>query len=299
MTVQTPSPLGTPRTVLRKDIVAGLVNAVVSVPDGLASATLAGTNPVYGLYTSIAAPIAGSALVSAQLMQIATTTASALAARQAIAGYPAGERDGALFMLVSLIGLWLAVFGILRAGRLVRFVSHAVMTGFLAGVAVLLILDQSAPFVGLTAVGSNEVMQFLDLLKRVPDFSVSTILTGSAALALAMGLGRTAIGNLSSVVALVVPTMLVSLFNWENVQRVADVSPIPSGIPMPSLPNLALLTPELLAAAFAIAVVVGVQGAGVSQSVENPDDSPVNPSRDLLAQGAANVASGLFSGMSR
>jgi len=297
MTVHTPSPLGTPRTVFRKDIVAGLVNAVVSVPDGLASATLAGTNPVYGLYTSIAAPIAGSALVSAQLMQIATTTASALAARQAIAGYPAGQRDGALFMLVSLTGLWLAVFGILGAGRLVRFVSHAVMTGFLAGVAVLLILDQSAPFVGLTAVGSNEVMQFLDLLRRVPDFSVSTILTGSAALALAMGLGRTAIGNLSSVVALVVPTMLVSLFSWENVQRVADVSPIPSGIPTPSLPNLALLTPELVAAAFAIAVVVGVQGAGVSQSVENPDDSPVNPSRDLLAQGAANVASGLFSGI--
>ena len=70
---------------LRKDTIAGLVNAVVSVPDGLACAALAGVNPVYGLYTSIAAPIAGSPLVSAQLMQIATTSASALAAAQAIA----------------------------------------------------------------------------------------------------------------------------------------------------------------------------------------------------------------------
>src|SRR5690606_31430992 len=131
--------------------VAGLVNAVVSVPDGLASATLAGVNPVYGLYASIAAPITGSAVVSAQLMQISTTTASALATGQVIGGYPSGDHDDVLFLLVVLIGLWLAVFGLLGAGRLVRFVSHAVMTGFLGGVAALLILDQSAPFVGVAA----------------------------------------------------------------------------------------------------------------------------------------------------
>jgi SulP family sulfate permease len=186
---------------LRQDTVAGLVNAVVSVPDGLASATLAGVNPVYGLYASIAAPIAGSALVSAQLMQISTTSASALAAGQVIAGRPVGERDTVLFLLVLLIGLWLAVFGLLRAGRLVRFVSHAVMTGFLGGVAALLILDQSAPFVGVNAQGSNEVAQFLDLLTRASDFSVPTILTGLLAFLLAVGLGRTVVGNLSSVVA--------------------------------------------------------------------------------------------------
>ncbi len=287
----------TTRSAVRKDTVAGFVNAVVSVPDGLASATLAGVNPVYGLYTSIAAPIAGSALVSGQLMQISTTSASALAAGQVIAAYPDAERDAALFLLVVLIGVWLAIFGLLRAGRLVRFVSHAVMTGFLAGVAVLLILDQSAPFVGISAEGSNEVAQFFDLLASGSEFNVRTIVTGSIALLLATALGRTAVGNVSSVIALVVPSVLSSLFNWEDVQRVADVSPIPSGIPTPALPDFSLLTPELLGAAFAIAVVVGVQGAGVSQSVENPDDSPVSPSRDLLAQGTANVASGLLSGI--
>ena len=80
-------------SVLQKDIIAGLINAVVSVPDGLASAALAGVNPVYGLYTSIAAPISGSLLVSAQLMQIATTSASALAAAQAIQSYPEEQRE--------------------------------------------------------------------------------------------------------------------------------------------------------------------------------------------------------------
>src|SRR3712207_9526078 len=98
MNTSLPSPNATTPTAqrgstLRQDTIAGLINAVVSVPDGLASAALAGVNPVYGLYTSIAAPIGGSLLVSAQLMQISTTSASALTAGQAIAGYPAAQRD--------------------------------------------------------------------------------------------------------------------------------------------------------------------------------------------------------------
>lgn len=284
-------------SVLRQDILAGLINAVVSVPDGLASAALAGVNPVYGLYTSIAAPVGGSLLVSAQLMQISTTSASALAAGQAIASYPAAQRDEALFLLVVLVGALLLGFGLLRLGRLVRFVSHAVMTGFLIGVAVVLVLDQLAPLVGYSPQGANEVVQFADLLGHAAQFSVPTIITGLLALALVFGLGHTRLATLASLVALVVPALLVALLGWESVQQVVDVSPIPRGIPTPTLPNLALLSPELLLSAFALAVVIAVQGAGVSQSVENPDGSPVNPSRDMIAQGVANAASGLLRGI--
>jgi sulfate permease, SulP family len=282
---------------LRKDVIAGLINAVVSVPDGLASAALAGVNPVYGLYTSIAAAIGGSLLVSAQLMQIATTSASALAAGQAIAGYPSEQRDQALFLLVLLTGVFLAVFGLLRLGRLIRFVSYAVMTGFLIGVAAVLILDQLAPLVGYSPEGGNEVVQFFDLLAHITEFSVPTILTGLLTLGLLVGLARTRIATISSVIALIVPSLLVALLGWEGVDRVVDVSPIPRGIPALTLPNLALLTPSLLLGAFAVAVVIAVQGAGVSQSMENPDGSPVNPSQDMVAQGVANIASGLFSGI--
>ena len=282
---------------LRKDTVAGLVNAVVSVPDGLACAALAGVNPVYGLYTSITAPIGGSLLVSAQLMQIATTSASALAAAQAIASYPAEQRDAALFLLVAIVGVLLAVFGLLKLGRLVRFVSHAVMTGFLIGVAVVLVLDQLAPLVGFHPRGANEIVQFVDLMAHASQFSLPTIITGLVALGILFGLERTRLATLSSLFALVVPTLAVALIGWESVERVAQVSPIPRGIPVPALPDLALFTPQLLLSAFALAVVIAVQGAGVSQSVKNPDGSPINPSRDLVAQGAANVASGLFSGI--
>jgi sulfate permease, SulP family len=294
---QKTTPAESRTSIWRSDILAALVNAVVSVPDGLASAALAGVNPIYGLYTSIAAPIAGSAIVSAQLMQIATTSASALVAGQAIAVYPAHQRSEALFLLVVLTGAFLAVFGLLKLGRLVRFVSHAVMTGFLIGVAVVLILDQFAPLVGYAPRGGNEVTQFINLLMNSRHFHFPTIIIGLMALGVAFGVSRTRLANFSALFALLVPSLLVALLGWESVRRVADVSPIPRGIPVPVLPNLELFSVELLLSAFALAVVIAVQGAGVSQSVENPDDKPVSPSRDLLAQGAANVASGLLSGI--
>jgi sulfate permease, SulP family len=281
----------------RQDGVAGLINAVVSVPDGLASAALAGVNPIYGLYTSIAGPIAGGALQSAQLMQIATTSAAALAAGQAVAAYPADQRGPAMFLLAAFTGVLLVLFGLLRLGRLVRFVSHAVMTGFLIGVAVVLVLDQLAPLLGLSPRGTNEVVQFVDLLAHLGQVSVPTLVAGLLALGLVAGLGRTRFATVSSLAALVVPSVLVAVLGWKGVTRVDDVSPIPRGVPFPELPDFSLATPGLLLGAAAVAVVIAVQGAGVSQSLENPDGSPVDTSRDLIAQGAANVACGLCSGI--
>ncbi|HEU6449875.1 MAG TPA: SulP family inorganic anion transporter, partial [Gemmatimonadaceae bacterium] len=107
----------------------------------------------------------------------------------------------------------------------------------------------------------------------------------------------TRLGTFSSIVALVVPSLLVVLFGWRSVALVSDVSAIPRGIPIPSLPDLSLLTPTLIGSAFSVAAVIAVQGAGVSQIVENPYGSRVSPSRDMLAEGVANVASGLLSGI--
>ena len=284
-------------TRLRRDGLAGLIDAVVGVPDGLASAALAGVNPVYGLYTGIAAPIAASPLLSSQLMQVATTSASALATGHAIIAYPEADRDRALFLLVVLTGLFLSIFGLLRFGRLVRFVSHGVMTGFLIGVAVVLILDQLAPLMGYTPGRGNEVVQFIEMLRNAPKFDLRTIITGLSAIVILVGLGRTRFAAMSSIGALVLPTALVALLGWSSVQRVHDVSPIARGFPMPAIPELSLISFDLLLSAFALAVIIAVQGAGVSQSIENPDGTRGDTSRDLIAQGAGNVLSGLLRGI--
>lgn len=282
---------------MRRDGLAGLINAVVSVPDGLASAALAGVNPVYGLYTSMAAALGAAPLLSTQLMQVATTSASALAAGQAIAAYPEAERDDALFLIVLITGAFLVAFGLLRLGRLVRFVSHAVMNGFLIGVAVVLIVDQLAPLVGFTPPDGNEVTQFVALTRNVPRFHLQTIVIGVLAFALLVAVARTRLAQLSSLVALVVPAAAVALLGWSDVRVVGDVSPISRGIPRPVVPDLSLASFDLVLAAFALAVIIAVQGAGVSQTVDNPDGTRGNASRDLLAQGAGNLLSGLLRGI--
>src|SRR4051795_6767949 len=92
------------RSSLRDDGLAGLNSAVASVPDGLASGLLAGVNPIYGLYACIAGPIAGGVFSSTQLMVVATTSASALGAGQALATLPEADRASALFLMVVLMG---------------------------------------------------------------------------------------------------------------------------------------------------------------------------------------------------
>lgn len=280
-----------------KDVGAGLVNAVVSVPDGLAAAALAGVNPVAGLYTSVAAPIAGSLLVSAQRMQVATTSASALAAGEAISTFPEAQRLDALILVTLATGVFLGLFWLLRIGRLMKFVSQAVMVGFLTGVAVVLIMDQSAPLVGYDPPPGNELFQFWTLLTNLGSVHWPTLLIGALALVLAAAIGRTRIGNWSSLIAMVVPTVLVLLFGWSGIEQVRDVGAVGGGLPMPRLPDLALLNVSLLTASFALAAIIAIQGAGVSQTTKNLDGKPISVNRDMLAQGAGNIAAGLFSGI--
>jgi sulfate permease, SulP family len=108
----------------------------------MASAVLVGVNPVYGLYASIAGPIGGGLAVSTRLMVVTTTTAAVLAAGSALGGFSGADRPEALFVLSALAGVMMIAAGLLRWGRFTRFVSLSVLTGFLTGVAVNIILGQ-------------------------------------------------------------------------------------------------------------------------------------------------------------
>lgn len=225
------------------DALAGTVNAVVSVPSGMATAAMAGVNPVYGLYATVFAPTVGGLFASSQLMQIATTGASALAAGQAIAAFPAEQRASALFLLVLLSGLFLVAFGLLGAGKLVRYVSYPVMTAFLSGVAAALVMDQSAQFAGYTSEASTSLGAFVDLLLHVDEFSWNAVLIGSIALVTMIVLGRTPLANIASLIALVVPSLVAFWWQPEGVEIVNDVSEIPSGFPPFAVPDLTMLSP--------------------------------------------------------
>ncbi|MGH8774696.1 MAG: SulP family inorganic anion transporter [Jiangellaceae bacterium] len=280
---------------VREDATAGLPGAVSSVPDGMASAVLIGVNPVYGLYASFAGPVAGGLTSSTQLMVITTTTAAALAAGSALEGVAAADRPGALFLLTIISGGVVIVAGLLRLGRYTRFVSHSVMTGFLTGVSVNIVCGQLADFTGTTAEGASSLAKAVWVVTHPGEIQVASLLVGVAAMAIIVGLASTRWSTVSALVALVVPSVAVILAG-ADVLRVEDVGDIPRGVPLPALPDLGAFSFELVAGALAVAVIVLVQDAGVSESAPNRDGTPSDANRDFVAQGVGNVAAGFFRG---
>jgi len=285
------------RSHLRADIVAGLPRAIAGVPDGMAAAVLVGVNPVQGLYAGFAGPIAGGLSSHTRLMVITTTSAAALAAGSALQGVAPAQRPAAVALLVILVGVVLIAAGIARLGRYTRFVSYSVMIGFLTGIAINIVCGQIADLTGAPAQGAFPLAKAIDVLSHPGLINLASLLTGLGALAILTLLARTRLAVLSSLFALVIPTVVVVLVGAESVARVGDKGDIPRGIPLPHLPDFRLFSLSLVTGAVAIAAIVLVQGVGVAEAAPNPGDARPNPNQDIIAQGVGNLASGFFRGI--
>lgn len=138
------------------------------------------------------------------------------------------------------------------------------------------------------------VLQPYPWRRRIDGASLAAGLTALAVLVL---LSRTRPRNLAAPAALVVPTAGLLLVHNQSVAQVKDSGEIPRGLPLPHLPDLTVLSLPVVTAAVSIAVIVLVQGAGVAESAPNPDGSRADMNGDFAAQGAGNLASGLFRGI--
>jgi SulP family sulfate permease len=130
----------------------------------MAHALLASVNPVFGLYTLMLATPIGAVFTSAAFMNISTTSAMAVAAGGALVSYPADARETALVTLVLLIGVFQIIMGLLRMGWVTRFIPFSVMTGFMTGVAVLIVIGQLGDFTGYYSEYSSKIVQVADLV---------------------------------------------------------------------------------------------------------------------------------------
>jgi sulfate permease, SulP family len=282
------------RNHLKGDGAAGVTVGIASVPQGMATSVLAGVNPIHGLYAAMAGSIVGGLTARTQLMLVTTTSAAALAAGGALSGLSGDERTEALALLVVLAGALQVAAGLLRLGRFTRFVSHSVMKAFLLGVAVLIVLGQLPQLAGADVEGDTAPERALQLLLHPGRIELGPLTAGLAALGLFLALARTRLRMLAALAAVGIPSLVVWALDAGGVEVAGDV---PSGLPVPELPPLSAFSLDLLTGAGAVAAIVLVQGAGVSESVPNPDRVPAAPDADFRAQGYANVASGLLKGL--
>ena len=282
------------RDSLKSDAVAGLVLGVESVPDGLASGLLAGVNPVFGLYGFMVGTATGALFTSATFMAVQGTGAMAIIISD-VPSVTGGEDPGrALFTLALLTGAIMLTAGLLTLGSLLRWVSNAVMVGFINAVGVNIVLGQLDNFSGYAAEGDNRVVRAFDLVFNLGQAHWPSMLIGGLTILLIVLLERTKLGSMGMVVAIVAASAITPMFG--GVAVLSDVSDIPRSLPLPVLPDFGLVL-ELLIPAAALAFVGLVQGAGISANFPNPDGTYPDASRDFVGQGAANIASGLFQGM--
>jgi sulfate permease, SulP family len=227
---------------------------------------------------------------------ITTTTAGALAAGSALEGVDPADRPQALLLLTIIAGLVMILAGIARLGRYTRFVSHSVMSGFLTGISVNIILSQLPSLAGAKATGDVALTRAMDIF-HPGQVDLASLLAGLAALAILVGLSRTPLARVSALVALAVPTAGLALAGADQVTLVKDIGEIPRGIPLPQLPDLGQVSVSLITGALAVAAIVLVQGSGVADAAPNRDGTPSDANRDFVAQGIGNAAAGFFRGL--
>lgn len=282
--------------IARSDLIAGLTLGIMSIPDAMASALLAAVNPIHGAYAVMLATPVGALFASSAFMSVQTTGAMSLVVASVPAVHTGPDPTGALLLLTVMTGVIMLVLGLLKMGRLLRFVPNSVLTGFINGVAVLIILGQLENLTGYEAQGANSVAQAFNLAVNLNMVHLQTLAVGLTTIVLILVLERTQLKGLGMVVAMLGASLLVPLFGWEEVALVGDIAEIPQGLPSLILPPLSeILT--LIVPALSLALVGLVQGAGVSQNYINPDGKYPDSSQDFVGQGAANIAAGLFQGM--
>lgn len=286
------------RTGFAPNIISGLATGLFSIPEGMAYAQLAGVNPVYGLYSGIVATMVSSLTTGTILMMSTLTSAIALATGSVLqnAGIQENQMPAALFTVTFLVGAIMFALGILRLGSIVNFVSNAVMTGFVAGASLLIILGQEHHLTGYSPQGSDQWQKTINWLQNIGQWDMTTVAVSVVVIILMVILKRIRpLEKFAAIIVLVIATFVVNYFQIQ-VELVASIATIPNSLPPFMLPDFSLV-PQLALGAVSVALVALAQGAGISTAVPNPDGSKASASRDFIGEGLGNLAGSFFQSM--
>ncbi|MGV9800293.1 SulP family inorganic anion transporter [Mycobacterium sp. NPDC003449] len=277
-----------------RDVIAGLVTGLFSIPEGMAYASIGGFNPVAGLYAGVVPGIIGSLFARTVLMVTTLTSAIALSSRSVLTEAGLDPADPAnVAALAIVVGIVMLVFGLLRFGAIMSFVSNAVMTGFSTGIALQIIAGVLGDATGYKPQSGNTIGKFVDALAHIGLWSAAAVAVAAGTVAVwAVFHFIKPLESFATLIALVLVTSATAAFSID-VETVGDIASITNSLPPVTIPNFAAM-PDLLVGGVAVALVALAQAAGISAAVPNPDGSRTNMNGDFLAQGAANTLGGFF-----
>lgn len=283
---------------LVNDLTAGLTGAIAGAPQAMAFAIVAGINPIYGLYTAIITTIVSSLFGSSTFMTTGPTNALAVVVGSTLAPFAeSGDLVSRLITLTFLVGVIQTAMGLLRLGDLTRYVSTAVMVGFITGASMLVLLGQLRHLTGMPAgVAATILGATGELLTHLDDLHLPTFLIGVVTIGLIVLLHHTRVAPFATLIAIVLTGTAVVVLGWDDVELVGDQSTVSGQLPDFTLPESNLMG-EMLPAALAIGLLGLVQTAALAQSIKEPDDRIPDASREFIGQGLGNLVGAFFQNM--
>lgn len=298
---ETPTP-GTPGpSTLRPDIVAGLTAAAVVLPKAMAYATVAGLPVAVGLYTAFIPMVIYALLGSSRVLSVSsTTTLAILAATQLGIVVPDGDPAKlltAVATLTALTGAILVLASLLRLGFVANFISSPVLTGFKAGIGLVIVLDQMPKLLGIHITKNGFFNDIVSIFQHLPDTSLMTLAVAAATLLVLIGMERLWPHSPAPLVAVGGGIAASWFFGFGSTSGgVSVVGLIPQGLPSLTLPDLALVQ-QLLPGAVGIALMSFTESIAAGRAFTGKGEPPINANRELLATGAANLGGALFGAM--
>ncbi len=286
---------------LRPDLIAGVAVVAMIVPKNLGYAEIAGVPVQNGLYAAAAGAIIYALFCTSRHISTGPSSSLATVAGGAVivtgvAGDDAAQLVAAITVVTGILFLLLAV---LRMGWIAQFLSRAVVTGFLAGAAVDVVVGELPKLTGTSGDGDTVWREFIAWIGGLGSTHLPTLVVGAVSLAAILALRFWAPRVPGALVLVTAGLIASALFNLGE-RGVTLVGPVPSGLPIPQIPSVELAfqhAPEVLIASLALLLIGFSQTAGDARAFATRHHYRINENQEAVAQGMANIGSGLVQGM--
>jgi sulfate permease, SulP family len=281
---------------LRFDLAAGLTTAAVVIPQAMAYAAIAGLPLEVGLYTALIPLLVYAVLGTSRPLSVTTSSTIAILAASILGEVAAGGGSAALLAasatLSLLVGACLLLAGLFRLGVVANLISDPVLTGFKAGVGLVIILDQLPKLLGIHITKAGFFQNIGSIVAHLSHTSIPTLILGVVMLALMLGLKHFAPKVPAALVTVAVGIAAAAFFGLDKA-GVSLVGTLQGGLPSFALPDLSLVH-QLWPAALGIALMSFVESAAAGRTFLHKGESAPDANGELVATGMANLAGSFF-----
>jgi SulP family sulfate permease len=285
------------RSCWRHDLIAGLVVTLVLIPAAIAYADLAKSPPIAGLYAALAGMVAYAFLTSSRHVIVGPDAAVAILVGAAVGPLSNGDA-GQVVVLSTWLSLLVAVIlllaGWLRLGGIADLLSSPVMLGFMNGAAVVIIISQIGKLCGISLHQDNSLQKVLEWSRRLEETNWLTLAIGLAGIGILIAIRWWRPQIPGTIVVFALALVAGRCFDFADM-NMAIIGTVDTRIPTPVPPELSLADiGKLVTAALGLALLIFPEGVLLGRAMANRHNYEINPDRELVALGTANLAAGLF-----